>query len=193
MSALYREQQREPKPPVLPSVTIAGPEPASPNLVMPELTLSCRATSTLKEGSRESMSPPCCRLQPSPYSTPPVLTTPRPAAPCRTASALQREQQRGANSPVLPSAVIAVPRRASPMLAPPDPAPPDPVLLGLTPKDAQHDQATSASIRFRVSVTGTTSASKRPCLGLQSPKPTSLPASLAISATSPRFSTSGSY
>ena len=38
-----------------------------------------------------------------------------------------------------------------------------------------------------------TSALKRPCLGRQSPMPTSLPASMAISSTSRMFSTSGSY
>ena len=71
-------------------------------------------------------------------------------------------------------------------------APPRPASLGLTPKDAQYNQATAASIRLRLSA-GITSASNRPCLGLQSPSPTSLPASAAISATSPMFSTSGSY
>lgn len=65
--------------------------------------------------------------------------------------------------------------------------------LGLTLKDAQHDHATSASMRFRASVTGTTSASNLPCFGRQSPRPTSLPASLAISSTSRKFRTSGSY
>jgi hypothetical protein len=82
---------------------------------------------------------------------------------------------------------------ATPCLAFTRPALPCLTLLGLTPKAAQLDQATSASMRLRVAVTGSTSASKRPCLGRQSPSPTSLPASLAISSTSRKFNTSGSY
>jgi hypothetical protein len=146
-TTLQREQQRGPKPSVLPSATLTLPSPAAP----------------------------------------------RPALPYQTRTTLPREQQRGLTPSVLLSAVIALPHLASPMLAPPDPTPPDRALLGLTPKAAQLDQATSASMRLRVAVTGRTSASKRPCLGRQSPSPTSLPASLAISSTSRKFNTSGSY
>ena len=107
-----------------------------------------------------------------------------------TTTTLQREQQGRHEPSVLLSAAIAAPCLASPRIAT---AVPCHSKLGLTPKDAQPDQATSASMRLRLSVTGTTSVSKRPCLGLQSPSPTSLPASLAISSTSRRFNTSGSY
>jgi len=122
------------------------------------------------------------------YLTPPGTAMPDQTRPRRTKTTLQREQQRGLAPSVLPSAARTAPDRALPSLTLPRLT-----LLGLTPKDAQLDQATSASMRLRVAVTGSTSASKRPCLGRQSPSPTSLPASPAISSTSRKFNTSGSY
>jgi len=123
----------------------------------------------------------------------PCLTMPSRTELCLTITTLQREQQRKPRPPVLPSATVTAPCLAAPHLALPCLTGPCRTLLGLTPKAAQLDQATSASMRLRVAVTGSTSASKRPCLGRQSPSPTSLPASLAISSTSRKFNTSGSY
>ena len=158
----------------------AGTRPSLPSRNLPRLLST--------ESSREGLRPPCCRLQLEPLPAPPHFATPCHAAHYRIYP-LKRAAER---TEVLSAAVcncnLARTRNASPR-----PAGTDSATLGLTPKDAQHDQATSASIRFRLSVTGITSVLNRPCLGLQSPNPTSLPASLAISATSPRFSTSGSY
>ena len=151
-TTLKREQQRKPKPPVLPSAAITRPDRTIPHLTSP-----CHAT---------------------PYPTP---------------ATLQREQQRGLAPSVLPSATGTLPNPAAPGHATPSHTKSHHASLGLTPKDAQLDQATSASMRLRVAVTGSTSASKRPCLGRQSPSPTSLPASPAISSTSRKFNTSGSY
>ena len=157
---------------------------------MPRLAVTGHASPYLpsKESSRGARRLPCCRLQLLTDLARPDQATPYLSRNCPASSTLLREQQRGLAPSVLPSAAIAQPSPASPRLATPRQA-----ILGLTPKDAHQDQATSASLRLRLSVTGITSVSNRPCLGLQSPKPTSLPASLAISATSPRFITSGSY
>jgi len=129
-----------------------------------------------------------------PDHTAPSRNAPQSAKPKLTTTTLQ-ESSRELLAKLRAAVCSVYPAQA--YHAPPHPAWPHRCLprrkLGLTPKDAQHDQATSASIRFRLSVTGITSVLNRPCLGLQSPRPTSLPASLAISATSPRFSTSGSY
>ena len=148
------------------------------------------------------MSPPCCRLQRLPDLTPPVHTSPDHtvarlnlpylAQPNLAKTTLNREQQ-GASCEAPCCRLQLLHDQAIPVPNVPFLAVAWRAVLGLTPKDAQHDQATSASIRLRVSVTGITSASKRPCLGLQSPSPTSLPASVAISSTSRRFNTSGSY
>lgn len=117
---------------------------------------------------------------------------PCPALPCQALPSLDHSLLRAAESLERLRAAVCNCCRAQPSHAPPCLATPCPASLGLTPKDAQYNQATAASIRLRLSA-GITSASNRPCLGLQSPSPTSLPASAAISATSPMFSTSGSY
>ena len=146
-------------------------------------------TTPLREQQRSPKAPvlPSAAIT-SPHPTSPVRSLPIQAVP----SLLSKESSREGLRP--PCCRLQLwPDLARPDLAAPRPNELRRALLGLTPKDAQLGQATSASIRLRVSVTGITSVSKRPCLGLQSPRPTSLPASLAISATSPRFSTSGSY
>jgi len=189
-----REQQGEPKPSVLPSAAIALPHLTLPSLSLPEQTLPSPTLSTLQ---REQQETPKCSLLPSATVATLRPAPPSPASPYPAPSTLRREQQGRLTPSLLPSAAITQPCHAlpsEPRRALSDRTASRPVKLGLIPKDAQHDQATvSASIRFRLSVTGITSVLNRPCLGLQSPNPTSLPASLAISATSPRFSTSGSY
>lgn len=143
-----------------------------------------------KESSREGLRPQCCRLQPLPH---PV--SPSPAAPGHAAHDHNYSPKRAAESLERLRAAVCNCYQTLLCQAPPRPTGPSQCLpkLGLTPKDAQLDQATSANMRLRVAVTGSTSASKRPCLGRQSPSPTSLPASPAISSTSRKFNTSGSY
>ena len=159
----------------------ASPRPAAPHRAAPELPS--------KESSRGSRGLLCCRLQLLPQQTGPCRAEPVP-----TETRLVCSPKRAAGKACALLAAVCSYCLARTRIASPHPAGTDPATLGLTPKDAQHDQAAvSASIRLRLSVTGITSVLNRPCLGLQSPKPTSLPASPAISATSPRFSTSGSY
>lgn len=161
---------------------------------MPQLALPCRIKSALRREQQKGRMP---LVLPSA-----TVTGPCPALPYHTQSrrsgpdqdhSLKRAAENLLRGSVLPSAAITLPRPTRTNRTPAGRAESRLILLGLTPKDAQHDQATSASRRFRASVTGTTSASNLPCFGRQSPRPTSLPASLAISSTSRKFRTSGSY
>ena len=183
-TTLQREQQGTPKCSVLPSAAIARPVRTAPGHAIPRRDSPHqnhspkRAAGNLLRGS----------VLPSATVTRPDRALADHARPCLALATLQREQQRGLAPSVLLSAAIAGPYPTTPR-----PTETCRAKLGLTPKDAQLDQATSASMRLRVAVTGSTSASKRPCLGRQSPSPTSLPASPAISSTSRKFNTSGSY
>lgn len=135
----------------------------------------------------------CNYCHAEPLLAPPCRAWPSRAEPRRASSTPLREQQGRLAPSVLPSATVTRPKLTTTSHNHPCPAEPCHCKLGLTPKDAQHDQATAVSIRSKTSVTGITSASNLPCFGLQSPRPTSLPASLAISSTSRKFNTSGSY
>jgi len=103
-----RENSREGGPSVLPSAVLAAPRHAAPDLAQPNPGMPHRiklnvAISTLKESSRGSRSPQCCRLQRLPGFALTCLSEYCPANPCRTTSGFQRTQQRAPKGSVLRS------------------------------------------------------------------------------------------
>lgn len=118
------------------------------------------------------LAPPCCRLQPITCRAKTLPTTPCLTMPCQTTSGFLRTQRRGPKPSALRSSAN---NRTTPGLA----------------KLCQN--VPSQTVPCRVwTYTTWMPALKRPCLGRQSPNPTNLPASLAISSMSRKLSTSGS-
>jgi hypothetical protein len=120
-----RENSREGEPSVLPSAVLAARCRTRASPSMPDLTVPCRGTSTLKrEQQGASEKAPYCRLQSLNHRTPPGLARTHPSRPLHAVfqlaiSTLQREQQREPKPPVLLSAAVASPHLASPVLASP--------------------------------------------------------------------------
>ena len=120
-----------------------------------------------------------CRAEPS--RNLPSLALPDPAAPRLAASAPERAVGKAeALRTAVCSPCPSVPCHARPCLAAPWRTLARRARSGLTPCGCQCIYSSF------------TTALNRPCLGRQSPNPTSLPASLAISSISRRLSTSGS-
>ena len=100
---------------------------------------------------------------------------PYPSQAQRTASEFQRTQQRGPKPSVLRLSAVTSPCPSKPHRA-----------------STEHAGPNCATSHHIWTYTSRMPAVNRPCLGRQSPRPTSLPASVAISSMSRRFNTSGS-
>lgn len=176
---------------LLPFAAHALPNRTKPQLALPRRTSPRPATTAHESGGEGPEDPPRHRQWPMPCPGVPSQAEPHGVMPCHTtaspaATGFFRTQRRGPKPSALRSSALALPcraisRRALLYHCRPDHAPPH---LGLTPNGCPAHQPTSAKRLLRLSTTGTTSASKRPCFGRQSPMPTSLPASTAISSMS---------
>jgi hypothetical protein len=120
-SALRREQQREPKFPVLPSATVALPCAASPRHAPPHLT-GPHQNYPLKRAAEEAEA--SCAAVCNCHFAGPGLANPCPTPLSLAASTLQREQQGEPKPSVLPSATVTLPEPAMPRHAPPQQTPP---------------------------------------------------------------------
>jgi hypothetical protein len=98
-----------------PSAAVCNNYRASPCRTLAYPSMSYQTATTLRrEQQGASCEAPCCRLQLLPCPTTPFLAGPHLSPPDHARSALQREQQREANSPVLPSAAINKPGHTRP-------------------------------------------------------------------------------
>jgi hypothetical protein len=175
---------------------------------MPGQSRSDPALSTLlrgQQGGRSLRAVVCSPCRAGPDRAWPCLAVPRQTAPGLAAphrALPQLPPERAAEEAEAPCAAVAahaVPHRTLPYLAHARQTRTDPTVLCRTSPSLAPPDLAGPNLVWSYTVTGcqhhqvaTTSALNRPCLGRQSPMPTSLPASSAISAMSRWFSTSGS-